>query len=130
MSDNQENARSSSDLDDRRRESRDRRRDDGDRRREGGGDRQRGGSGRYSRSRRDGGRRRRGKVCQFCMEEGRVIDYKDIGLLRHMISERGRILPRRRTGTCAKHQRVLSQAIKRARHIALLPYTAEHVRLG
>jgi len=57
-----------------------------------------------------------------------TIDYKDVTLLRRYISDRGRMEPRRRTGVCAKHQRALSIALKRARHIALLPYTPEHVR--
>ena len=85
--------------------------------------------------RRPGGRGRgrgryvpRRKVCPFCVNKVKVIDYKDIALLRRFISERGRMEPRRKTGVCARHQRVLSVALKRARHIALLPYTAEHVR--
>ena len=65
------------------------------------------------------GRRRR-KVCAFCVDKVAHVDYKDAGM-----SERGKILPRRMTGTCAAHQRQLTEAIKRARHIALLPYTAE-----
>ena len=71
-----------------------------------------------------GGRRRR-KVCSFCVDKVEVIDYKDVAKLRRYMSERGKILPRRMTGTCAKHQRQLTEAIKRARHVALLPYTAE-----
>src|SRR3990170_6388418 len=78
------------------------------------------------------GRRGRGgprrKVCAFCVDHVDHIDYKDVGRLRRYISERGKIDPRRKTGTCAKHQRRLSVALKRARHLALLPYTAEHVR--
>ena len=74
------------------------------------------------------GRRRR-KVCRFCVDKVEAIDYKDVSLLRQCVNERGRIMARRRTGTCARHQRMLARAIKRARHIALLPYTAEHVRL-
>ncbi|UCC61179.1 MAG: 30S ribosomal protein S18 [Dehalococcoidia bacterium] len=70
------------------------------------------------------------KVCPFCVNKVREIDYKDIALLRRFISERGRMEPRRKTGVCARHQRVLSIALKRARHIALLPYTAEHIRIG
>ncbi len=66
--------------------------------------------------------RRRKKVCAFCGDEPTKIDYKDVATLRKYISERGKILPRRVTGTCAKHQRALTVAIKRARHIALLPY--------
>ena len=69
------------------------------------------------------------KVCPFCVNKVQVIDYKDVTLLRRFISERGRIEPRRKTGVCARHQRVLSGALKRARHIALLPYTSEHIRL-
>ena len=72
-----------------------------------------------------GGMRRRKKVCVFCVEEGKQIDYKDVATLRKYISERGKILPRRVTGTCARHQRELTVAIKRARHIALLPYVVE-----
>ena len=64
------------------------------------------------------------KVCVFCGKEG-DIDYKDVAKLRRYISERGKILPRRITGTCAKHQRELTTAIKRARHLALLPYVVE-----
>jgi len=62
------------------------------------------------------------------VENAKSIDYKSVSLLRQYINERGRILPRRRTAACAKHQRMLSRAIKRARHVALLPYTGEHVR--
>ncbi len=68
-------------------------------------------------------RRTRKKVCSFCMEKAETIDYKDTAKLRKYISERGKIVPRRVTGTCAKHQRDLTTAIKRARHVALLPYT-------
>ena len=71
-----------------------------------------------------GGRRRR-KVCSFCVGKVEAIDYKDVAKLKRYMSERGKILPRRMTGTCALHQRQLTEAIKRARHIALLPYTAE-----
>ena len=70
----------------------------------------------------------RRRVCAFCVDKVTDIDYKDIGRLRRFVSDRGKIEPRRKTGTCAKHQRVLSEALKRARHLALLPYTAEHVR--
>ena len=70
------------------------------------------------------GRRRR-KVCAFCVDKVEHVDYKDAAKLRKYMSERGKILPRRMTGTCAHHQRQLPEAIKRARHIALLPYTAE-----
>ena len=69
--------------------------------------------------------RRRRKVCQFCTAKVQSIDYKDTAKLRNLISERGKILPRRMTGTCAPHQRALGTAIKRARQIALLPYIAE-----
>ena len=70
--------------------------------------------------------RRRKKVCVFCTEkEESGIDYKDVNKLKRYVSERGKILPRRITGNCAKHQRELTTAIKRARHIALLPYTVE-----
>jgi small subunit ribosomal protein S18 len=72
--------------------------------------------------------RPRRKVCKFCAEQIREIDYKDVNRLRHYLSDRGKIEPRRKTGTCAKHQRRLSVALKRARHMALLPYTAEHIR--
>jgi small subunit ribosomal protein S18 len=68
---------------------------------------------------------RRRKVCVFCSDENQVIDYKDANLLRKYISERGKILPRRITGTCAKHQRELTTAIKRARQVALIPYVIE-----
>ena len=70
---------------------------------------------------------RKKKVCVFCgtAEGAGVIDYKDVAKLRKYISERGKILPRRVTGTCAAHQRELTTAIKRARHVALLPYTVE-----
>ena len=73
---------------------------------------------------RRGGRRRK-KVCVFCGKENNEIDYKDVAKLRKYVSERGKILPRRITGTCAKHQRAVTGAIKRARHLALMPYTAE-----
>ena len=72
-----------------------------------------------------GPRKSRKKVCQFCVEKAEVIDYKDVSKLRKFVSERSKILPRRVTGTCAKHQRELTTAIKRARHIAILPYTAD-----
>ena len=68
-------------------------------------------------------RRSRKKVCSFCMEKAETIDYKDTAKLRKYITERGKIVPRRVTGTCAQHQRELTTAIKRARHVALLPYT-------
>ncbi|MGN0369096.1 MAG: 30S ribosomal protein S18 [Butyrivibrio sp.] len=69
--------------------------------------------------------RRRKKVCVFCSDSTNVIDYKDVNKLKRYISERGKILPRRITGTCAKHQRAITVAVKRARHIALLPYTLD-----
>lgn len=74
--------------------------------------------------RRRGGRRRK-KVCVFCASENNVIDYKDTNKLKRYVSERGKILPRRITGNCAKHQRKLTTAIKRARHIALMPYITD-----
>ena len=69
--------------------------------------------------------RRRKKVCIFCADKVDFIDYKDSAKLRKFISERGKILPRRISGTCAKHQRELNTAIKRARHVALLPYVTD-----
>ena len=69
--------------------------------------------------------RKRRKVCSFCVDKVTQIDYKDTAKLRRFLSERGKILPRRTTRTCAAHQRQLTTAIKRARHIALLPYVAE-----
>ena len=69
--------------------------------------------------------RRRRKVCQFRVDKVAYIDFKDTAKLRKYTSDRGKILPRRMTGTCAMHQRQLTVAIKRARHIALLPYTAD-----
>lgn len=74
------------------------------------------------------GKRTHRKVCQFCVEKIDEIDYKEVSRLRRFISERGKILPRRVTGTCAKHQRPLTTALKRARAIALLPYTTDNVR--
>jgi small subunit ribosomal protein S18 len=76
--------------------------------------------------RRGGGRRRR--VCIMCADKIRVVDYKNVSFLRRFVSDRGRIETRRKTSACAKHQRALASAIKRARHLALLPYTAGHVR--
>jgi len=73
----------------------------------------------------------RRKVCAFCVDHVSEIDYKDLGRLRRYVSERGKIEPRRKTGTCAKHQRRLTVALKRARVLALLPYTAEQAhRVG
>lgn len=66
----------------------------------------------------------RRKVCRFCADSSMIIDYKDAKTLKHFTSERGKIIPRRITGNCAKHQRELTAAIKRARQIALLPYLA------
>ena len=74
-------------------------------------------------SRKKGGRRRR-KVCVFCGKDN-VISYKDTAKLKRYISERGKILPRRVTGNCAKHQRAITVAIKRARHVALMPYVQD-----
>ena len=71
------------------------------------------------------GKRAKRKVCSFCVVKIEHIDYKDAPRLRRYLSERGKILPRRITGTCAKHQRQLTVAIKRARHIALLPFVNE-----
>jgi small subunit ribosomal protein S18 len=79
------------------------------------------------RRRRHFGRR---KVCSFCVEKVQSIDYKDPAKLRRYLSDRGRIEARRKTGTCAKHQRWLATALKRARHLALLPYTPEHIRIS
>jgi len=80
------------------------------------------GGGRYAAKRR---------VCSFCVNQVKEIDYKNISLLSSYISDRGKIESRRRTGTCAKHQRALALAIKRARHIALLPFAPEHIhRMG
>ena len=72
-----------------------------------------------------GGRKGRRKVCQFCVDKIDSIDYKDVARLRRFMSERAKILPRRVTGTCARHQRDLTVAIKRARQIALLPFVSE-----
>ena len=72
-----------------------------------------------------GPRKGRKKVCVFCVENVEEIDYKDVARLKRFVSERSKILPRRVTGTCAKHQRELTTAIKRARHLALLPYTSD-----
>lgn len=75
--------------------------------------------------RRERGRRPRRKVCAFCVDKIEKIDYKDAAKLRRFITERGKILPRRISGNCAKHQRQVTIAIKRARNIALLPFTAD-----
>lgn len=68
------------------------------------------------------------RVCQFCVDKVVTINWKDLGRIRRFVSERGKIEPRRKTSTCARHQRKLAEAMKRARHMALLPYTSEHVR--
>jgi len=68
------------------------------------------------------------RVCQFCTDHNAVIDYKEADMLRRFISEDGKIRPRRQTGTCAKHQRELARAIKRARHLALLHFAGESLR--
>jgi small subunit ribosomal protein S18 len=73
-------------------------------------------------------KRSRRKVCSFCVERVEYIDYKEVSRLRRFLSERAKILPRRVTGTCAKHQRALTLALKRARAIALLPYTTDLLR--
>ncbi len=72
--------------------------------------------------------RRRRKTCRFCEDKRLTIDYKDERLLRKFITDRGKIVPRRISGNCARHQRILTVALKRGRHLALLPYTAEIYR--
>ena len=92
-----------------------------------------GGPGQRPAPRRGGGRGRyppRRRVCQFCVDKIAVIDYKDVSRLRRYLSDRAKIEPRRKTGTCAHHQRALSEALKRARFMALLPYTAAHIRIS
>ncbi len=74
---------------------------------------------------RDRNRRPKRKVCSFCADKIEHIDYKDVAKLRRFITERGKILPRRISGNCAKHQRQMTTAIKRARNVALLPFTCE-----
>ena len=69
--------------------------------------------------------RHRRRVCAFCADKNKKIDYKDINTLKKYISDRGKILPRRATGCCAKHQRAVTEEIKKARQVALLPYSAE-----
>ena len=78
----------------------------------------------------EGGRRyySQPRVCQFCTDRNAVIDYKQVDVLRRYVSEDGKIRPRRQTGACAKHQRELARAIKRARHLAMLPFTSEVLR--
>ena len=88
---------------------------DGDERGGGGGDRRGGGGRRY----------RRRKVCRFCLDKVDLIDFKDVKLLQSYVPERSKIMPRRISGACAPHQRMLAEAIKRARNIALLPYAAD-----
>lgn len=87
------------------------------------GKRRSGGSSRSSSKPRRGFRPRRRKVCYFCASRTVEIDYKDIDLMRRFMSDRGKILPRRRTGTCPRHQRELVRHIKKGREIALVPYT-------
>ena len=70
---------------------------------------------------------RRVRVCQFCAEKIKTVDYKQTDLLRKYVTERGKIRPRRQTGACAKHQRMVAEAVKRARHMALLPYESSAV---
>ncbi len=91
------------------------------------GDRDRGGDrdDRGSGGRRFGARRR---GCNFCIEKIEQPDYKDVSMLRRYVTDRGKLEPRRKVGTCAKHQRGVATAVKRARQVALLPYTAEHDR--
>ncbi len=76
-------------------------------------------------ARRRGGRRPRKKVCNFCKDKVTSIDYKDASALGRYVTERGKILPKRVTGTCAKHQRMVARAVKRARSVAILPYTTD-----
>ena len=68
------------------------------------------------------------RVCQFCTDPSSKIDYKQFDMLQRFITEEGKIRPRRQTGTCAKHQRQLAKSVKRARHVALLPFTGEVLR--
>jgi small subunit ribosomal protein S18 len=78
-----------------------------------------------------GGRRRfvrPPRLCQFCAEKATSIDYKQVDLLKRFVTEQGRIRSRRQTGNCARHQRILARAVKRARHIALLPFAASRMR--
>ena len=77
-----------------------------------------------------GGRFGRRRVCAFCVDKVQGIDYKDPAKLRRYVSDRAKIEPRRKTGTCARHQRMLTIALKRARHLALLPFTAEHIHIS
>ena len=75
--------------------------------------------------RRQGGRKTRRKVCSFCVDKAESIDYKDVAKLRKYLTESGKILPRRMTGVCARHQRELAAAVKLARQMALIPYVAD-----
>ena len=75
--------------------------------------------------RREKGRRARKRVCGFCVDKMENVDYKDVARLRRFITERGKIIPRRISGNCARHQRQVTTALKRARLVALLPFTAE-----
>ncbi|MBC8418106.1 MAG: 30S ribosomal protein S18 [Proteobacteria bacterium] len=90
--------------------------------RNGGDDRDRGSKGRFRKT------YHRRKVCKFCADSSLTIDYKDIKIIRYFTTERGKITPCRISGNCAKHQRMLAVAIKRARNIALLPYTTSIVK--
>jgi small subunit ribosomal protein S18 len=85
---------------------------------------------RRSRSQRGRGRRfsRRPRVCQFCADKTKSLDYKQIDLLKRYVTDQGKIRSRRETGACAKHQRMVAKAVKRARHMALLPFSAERYR--
>ncbi len=74
--------------------------------------------------------RRRRSVCQFCVDKVKYIDYKDLGTLREYIDDYGKIKPGRKTGTCARHQRRVALAVKRARHLALLPFTSTRFHRG
>lgn len=76
-------------------------------------------------NRKRGGGMRRRKVCQFCADKDKVIDYKDVETLKRFTTERGKILPRRVTGTCSMHQRAVTKEIKKARVVALLPFDAD-----
>jgi small subunit ribosomal protein S18 len=85
---------------------------------------------RRSRPQRGRGRRfsRRPRVCQFCADKTKKLDYKQIDLLKRYVTDQGKIRSRRETGACAKHQRMVAKAVKRARHMALLPFSAERYR--
>ena len=96
-----------------------------DDRERGGDDRHGGGGGGQHRGGGGGRRFRRRKVCRFCLDKVDLIDFKDVKLLQSYVPERSKIMPRRISGSCAPHQRMLAEAIKRARNIALLPYAAD-----